>query len=85
MRLDLNEYMNFCRQPNHSFRMEVNIPEQLLTDIGHNSSLVFLLPGEKRSAEKSISWTSLVHILAPPIVSAVNTNSKVPKLKSTFL
>lgn len=75
--------MNFCRQPKlYSFRMEVNIPEQLLTDIGHNSSLVFLSSGENRSAEKSISWTSLVHILAPPIVSAVIPTPKYPNWRA---
>lgn len=75
--------MNSCRQLKlYSFRMEANTPEQLLTDIGHNFPLVFHLPGGKRSAEKSISWTSLVHILAPPIVSAVIPTPKYPNWRA---
>lgn len=58
------------------------IPEQLLTDTGHNSPLESHLPGAKRSAKKFISWTSLIHILTPPIVSAVIPTPKYPNWKT---
>lgn len=58
--------------------MEANTPEELLIDTGHNSPPVSPSPGGKGSTKKSISWTSLVHILVPPMVSAVVT-SKYPK------
>lgn len=58
--------------------MEANTPLQLLTDTGHNSPPVSHSPGGKRSTKRSISWTSLVHILAPPIVSTVRPTPKYP-------
>lgn len=58
--------------------MEVDTTEQLLTDKGHNSPPISHSPGGKRSTKTTISWTSLVHILAPPIVSTVRPTPKYP-------
>lgn len=58
--------------------MEADTTEQLLTDKGHNSPPVSHSPGGKRSTKRTISWTSFIHILAPPIVSTVRPTPKYP-------